>query len=394
MSDGSRPRVAGLFAGIGGVEIGFERAGFDTAGLCENEPAGREVLRSRFSISTNQLWRDVRSLKRVPRVDVLTAGFPCQDLSQAGMKVGITGRESSLVEHVFRLIDEGHIDTILLENVSYMLRLDKGAAMTYLVEQFERRGYDWAYRVVDARSFGVPQRRQRVLFVASRSLDPSSVLHADDAAGEDFDDSVGEVDTGAKYGFYWTEGLRGLGWTKNAVPTVKGGSRIGIPSPPAIWDPVTGEVGTPSIEDAEALQGFPRGWTSPAEQAGFRKGARWHLVGNAVCVPMSEWVARRILRPGEQPVAGDQLPATRWPMAARGNPSGNRETVDVSMRVADSTFSLDDVVSTSTMKPLSAKATRGFLRRADASKLRFADGFLDSLRSHLARQTAAEEAVA
>jgi DNA (cytosine-5)-methyltransferase 1 len=378
----SGPRVAGLFAGIGGIELGFERAGFETVGLCEIDDAGRAVLKHRFPLPENRYWRDVTQLKRVPSVDVLTAGFPCQDLSQAGRKSGIRGAQSGLVGHVFRLIDEGHIGTVLLENVSYMLRLDKGEAMSFLVREFEERGYSWAYRVVDARSFGIPQRRQRVLLVASRSLDPSAVLHADDASCPEFDDTVGEVDESSWYGFYWTEGLRGLGWTKDGVPTVKGGSRLGIPSPPAIWNPRTGDVGTPALEDVEALQGFPRGWTAAADGGEFRKGARWHLVGNAVCVPMSHWVADRMRNPGVVGAPSERLSGRRWPLAARGAPNGEREAIDVSVRIHDSEYSIEQFLL-HPLKPLSAKATRGFIRRAEASKLRFSEGFLASLRDHL-----------
>ncbi|MDA9293044.1 DNA cytosine methyltransferase [bacterium] len=388
-----RPTVAGLFAGIGGIELGLNNAGYETAGLCEIDESGRTVLRDRFNLPTNRLWRDVTQLKRLPKVDLVTAGFPCQDLSQAGRKSGIGGAQSGLVEHVFRLIDGGNVETVLLENVSYMLRLDKGGAMNFLVTEFEDRGYRWAYRVVDARSFGVPQRRQRVLFVASRSEDPSAVLHADDALVPEFDDRVGDIDLSSAYGFYWTEGKRGLGWTRDAVPTVKGGSRLGIPSPPAVWVPATGEVGTPLIEDAERLQGFTADWTIAAETEGNRKGARWHLVGNAVCVPMSEWVGRRLLEPGQVTAPVRPLKRAKWPIAARGGPGLQRESVDVSVRVADQPFSLVDYLS-QPLKPLSARATRGFLKRAREGKLRFADGFLESLDEHLDSMESAEQPAA
>ena len=104
--------------------------------------------------------------------------------------------------------------------------------MRYLVDELESLGYRWAYRLVDSRFTGVPQRRQRVIFVASTEIDPRSVLFADDAGEPDdewFDDTA--------YGFYWTEGCTGVGWARDAMPTLKPGSTIGIPSPPAIWNP-------------------------------------------------------------------------------------------------------------------------------------------------------------
>src|SRR5205085_1161789 len=87
---------------------------------------------------------------------------------------------------------------------------------------------------------------------------------------------------GLACGFYWTEGVRGLGWAVNAVPTLKGGSSIGIPSPPAVLMP-NGAIVKPDIRDLERMQGFDVDWTKPAERI-VRKGHRWKLVGNAVTV--------------------------------------------------------------------------------------------------------------
>ena len=83
---------AGLFAGIGGIEIGLEKAGFKTRMVCEIEPGAAEVLRARLGI---QVEPDIRKLRHLPRVDLLAAGFPCQDLSQAGRTAGILRRSSA-----------------------------------------------------------------------------------------------------------------------------------------------------------------------------------------------------------------------------------------------------------------------------------------------------------
>lgn len=159
---------------------------------------------------------------------------------------------------------------MVLENVRHLLVLQRGDAMRFLVSQFEALGYQWAYRLVDSRFTGVPQRRQRGVMVASRCGDPSEVLLADGGgerpAGHYQDDVAG---------FYWTEGFRGLGWALDALPTIKGGSTIGIPSPPAIWNP-TAPAGrrlvVPSITEAERLQGFEHNWTVASESVSRTKG--------------------------------------------------------------------------------------------------------------------------
>jgi DNA (cytosine-5)-methyltransferase 1 len=129
-----------------------------------------------------------------------------------------------------------------------MLPLDGGYAMRYLVDELERRGYRWAYRVVDSRFAGLPQRRHRVLLLASRTDDPRGIL-----LGEDRGEPGASRYRSNAFGFYWTEGLRGLGWAQDAVPTLKGGSTIGIPSPPAVW--LVGEEGLLHPELAGALGG-------------------------------------------------------------------------------------------------------------------------------------------
>ena len=374
---------AGLFAGIGGIEVGLEEAGFRTELLCEIDIDASAVLRSRFP--SVELTSDVRAVTSLPHVDVLAAGFPCQDLSQAGKKAGIEGSQSSLVGEVFRLCRARRSQPrwLVLENVSYMLRLDRGRAMTQLVRELENLGYQWGYRVVDARAFGIPQRRQRVLFVASATEDVRGVLFADESGIDTYDDIIGRVDPSCAYGFYWTEGLRGLGWAKDAVPTVKGGSRLGIPSPPAVWIPDEGVFGTPSIEDAERLQGFKAGWTEPALAHSGRRGHRWRLVGNAVCVPMAAWLGKRLAQPGDIAVPDRPLwDGDRWPKAAWGA-RGEFFAVDTTMNPVASDFNLRAFLQ-DPLQPLSVKASSGFLSRARRGKLRFADGFLEDLENYVA----------
>lgn len=371
--------AAGLFAGIGGIEKGLEQAGHRTEVLCEIDPSAQRVLATRFP--DVPLVEDVRRLDRLPGVDLVAAGFPCQDLSQAGRTAGINGEQSGLVDEVFRLIARSdRLRWLLLENVPFMLRLDRGEAMRYLTRRLADLGFRWAYRVVDTRAFGLPQRRQRVLLLASREEDPREVLFTEDA-GEP-DPSAGE---GVACGFYWTEGLRGLGWARDALPPLKGGSTIGIPSPPAIWMP-DGTIAVPDVRDAERLQGFDAYWTEPAEvPSKNRRSARWKLVGNAVSVPVARWIGERLTEPGTSVHRHEQAlgRADRWPAAAWGDADGAR-AVDVSAWPRhDRVVPLGEFLEFPT-EPLSARAAEGFLRRARAGSLRFPDGFLADVEAHCA----------
>ena len=371
--------VAGLFAGIGGFELGFGRAGHETVLFSEIDLSARAVLENRFRGVPNH--PDVTDLKSLPRsVDLVTAGFPCQDLSQAGQTSGIAGTQSSLVSHVFRLLRKRPVETVVLENVPFMLQLGRGQAMSYIFHELEELGYMWAYRVVDSRAFGLPQRRRRVYVVASQEVDPRRVVFTDDAhpVEDEFDDW-----RSVACGFYWTEGTRGLGWAHDAVPTLKGGSTVGIPSPPAIVLP-SGMVVKPTIRAAERFQGFRADWTRPAERVG-RASFRWKLVGNAVSVPAATWVGRRLAKPGAPLKRNERaLPIQgSWPTAAY-NVDGHRVAVDISEwpKLYARRASLAEYLEGEN-EPLSLKATSGFLSRAERSKLRFPDGFLDILRQHV-----------
>ncbi|MCW5738075.1 MAG: DNA (cytosine-5-)-methyltransferase [Enhydrobacter sp.] len=373
-------KISALFAGIGGLELGLNRAGHKSLMMCEIWDPAVAVLRQRFA--SIPIERDVASLKDLPSsTELLTAGFPCQDLSQAGLTAGIEGKRSGLVDHVFRLLDKQRVKTIVLENVSFMLALDKGAAMHRLTGAFEERGYRWAYRTVNSLAF-VPQRRERVFFVAScGDLEPENVLFGDDVVPPTTETKLATH----AHGFYWTEGTRGLGWAPDAIPTLKNGSTIGIPSPPAVLMPA-GQIIKPDIRDAEHLQGFPEGWTTSAPER-----LRWSLVGNAVTVPVAEWLGGRLLEPSVYDTQRDrpwETSSKRFPRAARFD-GLTRYGVEISgFPVWQQRLHLHQFLKYSGM-PLSVRATSGFLSRAEASSLRFVPGFLAAVRSHLERMHAA-----
>jgi len=386
-------RVVGLFAGIAGLECGFRAAlgeGAHPTLLCESWQPARRVLSTHFP--DVPLHPDVRDLPGLPSgTDVVTAGFPCTDLSQAGRTAGIGGHQSGLVEHVFAALDRtrprgSRLPWLVIENVPNMLALDRGRAMHYLVGQLERLGYRWAYRVVDARCTGLPQRRRRVLLVASPAEDPRTVLFADEAGERGGDELADDA-----FGFSWTEGRGGLGWARDAVPTLKGGSTLGIPSPPAVWVR-HGEPGrrliTPTVEDGEELQGFPRGWTAPVVATAGRGGPRWKLVGNAVCVPVATWLAGRMAEPGaDGDLPTDQRPwdgGGTWPTAAWGA-AGRVWTVPVSEHPLRRPYRhLLDVIDARQAPALSHRATTGFGRRLEQGNLGRHPGFRDAVTEHVA----------
>lgn len=369
-----------MFAGIGGFELGLAQSGHHAELVCDILPAARSVLRHRFP--DVEYRDDITKLRSLPAaVDLVCAGFPCQDLSQAGRTAGLAGEKSGLIGEVFRLLSRRRVGTVVIENVPFMLQLGGGNAMRAIADEFERRGYRWAYRVVDSWSFGLPQRRERVFFVASRELDPSGVLFADDAPIErPKTDLVNRA-----HGFYWTEGKGGLGWAVDAVPTLKNGSTIGIASPPAILLP-GGRLIRPSIQDAERMQGFASDWTIAAEEVA-KPAARWGLIGSAVSVPITAWIGRRLVDPGRPiPFRVSVFPSSGKAPRAAAWDGTNRVAVDVGTDPIGlrPTPLLQFLGDPSTREPLSAKATAGFLARTREAKLRFEPGFIEAVERHLA----------
>lgn len=384
--------VVGLFAGIGGFEIGLGRAGFPTALLCEIMPEARAVLAqlstSGHTTAGAKIVSDVTSnelVKGLPEeIEILTAGFPCQDLSQAGRTAGIRGERSGLVGRVFEIVEKRRVRRrprwIVIENVSFMRHLAAGEGMRYVLSNLSKLGYSWAYREIDALAFGLPQRRKRLFIVAclEGEGDPRAVLFHPETESEGSEPQQ-DVDwrDGIACGFYWTEGNRGTGFAANAVPTIKGGSGLGIPSPPAIILPDE-RIVLPHIRDAERLQGFPRGWTQPAAKDDPRRGRiRWKLVGNAVSVPVAEWIGRGIEAngtckhlPSNRPMrAGEKWPHAAWRME-EGAPIQVASVGDRPVqRQARALLEILEAEQDKVRPPLSLGAAGGFLRRFEASSL-------------------------
>lgn len=377
--------TASLFSGISGIEVGLARAGAATVGsFCERWGPARDVLRAHYpEIHVDD---DVTTLADFGGAELLAAGFPCTDLSQAGMTRGLDGLQSGLVLTVLGLVQEHRPSWVMLENVPNMLHLGRGRAMARIVDELEAAGYAWAYRVLDSRFTGLAQRRRRVILLASTDRDPAALLFSEDAGVPDWPANADA------YGFSWTEGNTGLGWAVGAVPTLKGGTTVRVPSPPAVWlaDAPRGQrIVRPSIESAEALQGFEPGWTAAAPERD-----RWKLVGNAVSTRVSEWVGEQLARRDnlEEGVWDEALlhEGAPWPIAARGA-HGKKWAVAVSefprRPVSGAQQDLAAVLALHGSAPLSHRATKGFRDRLVRSRLRYRDEFLLALDDHIEFQT-------
>lgn len=375
-------RVVSVFTGAAGLDLGLHRAGAQTVEMCESWEPARRVLASHFP--DIDVHPDVARFTPGCEYDVLTAGFPCTDLSHAGGKAGIFGAQSGLVEHVFRIAAETQPAWIVLENVPNLLHLHNGLGIKTVTSRLEALGYRWAYRTLDSRFTGVPQRRNRVIVIASNVHDPGPVLLGQDSGLTD-DDVNSEDDA---YGFYWTEGRHGLGLIRGATPTLKGGSTIGLPSAPAVWVP-NAEPGRklllPSLEAGERLQGFDSGWTDAAHVAG-EHDPRWKLIGNAVTTGVGAWVGRRLALDTDETDTWESEPVDlrrTWPSAASGAPGQPPRKALVSKWPEVTPMTSLEALVDDAWTPLSYRATKGFLKRVDEAGRELPPAFSDDLEGHL-----------
>jgi DNA (cytosine-5)-methyltransferase 1 len=163
--------LVSLFDGIGGFPLAFQRAGVVTVATVEIDIAAAAVSAkhfpnaTRFDDVTKVTGDDLRSVGFVPERGIVTAGWPCQDLSIAGRRAGLEGKRSGLWWEVVRILDECNPLWFVGENVPGLLSSNGGKDMGAVIGALGELGYGIAYRILDAQFFGVPQRRRRVFFV-------------------------------------------------------------------------------------------------------------------------------------------------------------------------------------------------------------------------------------
>jgi DNA (cytosine-5)-methyltransferase 1 len=154
-------RVLDLFSGIGGFSLGLERAGMRTVAFCEIEPYCRAVLRKHWP--NVPCYEDVRSLSgRDIDAEVICGGFPCQDISNNGLKMGLEGERSGLWREFARLIGEVRPRYAIMENVAAINFRGLGRVLSDLTEI----GYDAEWHVIPAKSLGAPHERERCWIIA------------------------------------------------------------------------------------------------------------------------------------------------------------------------------------------------------------------------------------
>ena len=159
-----------LFSGIGGFDLGFQRAGIECVAVCEIDKNAQSVLLRRFPEA--KLFDDVRKVGKETHerksIDIVCGGFPCQDVSIAGKRAGIAGERSGLWFEFARVIDELEPQWVVIENVPGLLSSNKGKDIQVIIDYLTQIGYTCDIDIKDAQEFGVAQRRRRVFLTCVR----------------------------------------------------------------------------------------------------------------------------------------------------------------------------------------------------------------------------------
>jgi DNA (cytosine-5)-methyltransferase 1 len=384
-----------LFSGCGGMDLGLERAGITAVAHCEIDPKARPVLRRHWPDTPivedvrdvgacacdvllddrrNDADADVQGARtdtdgrhraghsvatgcvvdrtggrcdrcggfRPGAVDLVHGGFPCQDISVAGHRKGLGGERSGLWWEFHRILAELRPRWCVIENVAGLLSSNGGRDLGAILGALGDLGYGWAYRVLDGRHFGVPQRRRRVFIVghlggvggAQVLLEPEGVRRnpaPGREAGEDVaaltangvgtcgaDDNQGQaghllptltgtvtttwakgpgntqVEEGHVIPVAVSQNQRGEVRTSDTAPSLAvGGGKPGQ-GYPAVHDGLAVRRLTPV--ECERLMSYPDDWTRWADDgAEIADSHRYRMCGNGVVSNVAEWIGRRIV---------------------------------------------------------------------------------------------------
>lgn len=247
-------RYISLFSGIGGMDLGLDRAGLQCVAQVEQDDYCQHILSKHWPYTLK--YRDVRSVgaHNLPRTDVLAGGFPCQDISAAGKGAGLDGERSGLWREYYRIICELRPRYIVVENVAALLYRGLDRVLGDLAEV----GYDAEWSTLSACALGAPHTRERLFIIAYR----------------------------------YEIGRRGLGFSTQRQDAIRAGLNAWQTAPRGKWRDVerwageimeTGNGIAPATERRGMVDGIP----NRLERIG--------AVGNAVVPQIGEYIGRLIV---------------------------------------------------------------------------------------------------
>lgn len=285
-------RFVSLCSGIEGASVAWKPLGWDARLFSEVDRDACKVLADRHPEVKNV--GDIRNVHlHEGYCDVIVGGTPCQSFSVQGLRKGIDDDRGQLAFEFFRIVREGLPRWVIWENVTGVLSSNGGRDFGTILGALDVLGYGFSWRVLDARFFGVAQRRKRVYLVGHLGGWQRSAAALFDIPTVQKDGRpTFQVRKGRAAAARKASEGDVLGWTGDEtpkfgdeiVPTLRaqqGGEGVGV---------LNGEIRKLTITEWERLQGFPDGYTD----VGISDSARRRLIGNSFCVPVIQWIGKRI----------------------------------------------------------------------------------------------------
>ena len=273
-----------MFSGIGGFDLAMRNLGHETVGACEIDKYARSVYARQFPGVA--IWENATAIKpkELPDFDILCAGFPCQAFSIAGKRRGFDDTRGSLFFEIARIAKEKRPSILFLENVKGLLFHDKGKTFLTIIRTLDELGYNVQWQIINSKYF-VPQNRERVFIVGySRGKRKRKIF------------PIGNHDTEIK-----RNGKKNMiaipVLTPDRIKKRQNGRRfktngeesftLTAQDKHGIFDGTRIRRLTPL--ECERLQGFPDNWTK-----GISDSQRYKCVGNAVTVPVVEFIVKEL----------------------------------------------------------------------------------------------------
>lgn len=308
-------KIGSLFSGIGGIELGFQQAGFEIAFANEIDKDACKTYRYNFE-KHNLIECDIKNINAdsLPYVDVLAAGFPCQPFSVCGNQKGFLDKRGNLFFDIMRVVDSLQCPVIFLENVANLTEHDNGKTFNVIHNELASRDYFIRYIIADACKYGIPQHRTRTYIVAFKSqaaceafrfpdkceltkhifdiidktvkADDSYYLSPESSQYKRLDKVITDPEQIYRFSDYGIQASRdGISFT------LKANMGTWYNRVPYIRDSFGIRKITPS--ECLALQGFPKEYSFPD----IPSASLYKQCGNTVCVPIIQRIAENIKRP-------------------------------------------------------------------------------------------------
>lgn len=164
-----KPKAVSLFAGCGGMDLGFIHAGFDVIWANDNFHDACETYRK--NIGDHIIEKDVADvdISTIPSCDIVLGGFPCQDFSVIWKRGGIETKRGNLYRYFVDVVERTNPKMFVAENVKGLMTANKGAAIKQITNDFKNAGYKTAVELINFADYGAPQLRKRVLIIGIRN---------------------------------------------------------------------------------------------------------------------------------------------------------------------------------------------------------------------------------